>query len=86
MLGRSSCRVGGRHALRGIRADLTGTRAPEPPHRFTRIALRFTVTGMVAADVVEHAIQLSRDKYCSVWHSLRQDIPLDITFSVSEGP
>ena len=23
---------------------------------------------------IERAIQLSRDKYCSVWHSLRQDI------------
>jgi putative redox protein len=75
----------GRHELRGLRADLTGTRAPEAPHRFTRVELRFTVTGTVAADVVERAIQLSRDKYCSVWHSLRQDIPLDVTFSISEG-
>lgn len=75
----------GRHELRGLRADLTGTRAPEAPHRFTRVELRFTVTGTVAADVVERAIQLSRHKYCSVWHSLRQDIPLDVTFSISEG-
>lgn len=75
----------GRHELRGLRADLTGTRAPEAPHRFTRVELRFTVTGTVEADVVERAIQLSRDKYCSVWHSLRQDIPLDVTFSISEG-
>ena len=31
---------------------------------------------------IERAIQLSRDKYCSVWHSLRDDIQLDTTFEV----
>ena len=31
---------------------------------------------------VERAIELSRDKYCSVWHSLRQDIDFDTTFEV----
>ena len=75
----------GRHELRGLRADLIGTRANEAPHRFTRIELHFTVTGNVADDVVSRAIQLSRDKYCSVWHSMRQDLPLDTSFTVSEG-
>ena len=27
---------------------------------------------------LDRAVQLSRDKYCSVWNSLRQDITLDI--------
>jgi putative redox protein len=75
----------GRHGLRGLRADLTGHRVPDAPRRFTRVELRFTVTGTVPADVVERAIKLSRDKYCSVWHSLRQDIQFDTTFTVSEG-
>ena len=34
---------------------------------------------------VARAIQLSREKYCSVWHSMRQDIELEVTFTVSEG-
>lgn len=75
----------GRHDLRGLKVDLTGTRAPEDPHRFTRIDLHFTITGQVPSDQVERAIQLSRDKYCSVWHSLRQDIELKTTSSVSAG-
>jgi putative redox protein len=75
----------GRHDLRGLRADLVGTRLPEPPRRFTRFELRYTITGAVAPEVVERAIQLSREKYCSVWHSLRQDIAFDIAFTVSEG-
>ena len=75
----------GRHDLRGLRADLTGTRPADPPRRFTKIALHFTVTGSVTSEHIERAIQLSRDKYCSVLHTLRQDIQLDVTFTVSEG-
>ncbi|HEX6975536.1 MAG TPA: OsmC family protein [Vicinamibacterales bacterium] len=75
----------GRHDLRGMRADLTGERAQEDPRRFTAITLKYTITGNVPEDQVARAIQLSRDKYCSVWHSLRQDIPFDVTFSVTPG-
>lgn len=75
----------GRHELRGLRADLTGNRMPDAPRRFTRIELHYTVTGTIAPKVVERAIQLSREKYCSVWHSLRQDIELATTFTISGG-
>ena len=75
----------GRHDLRGLRADLKGRRVPDEPRRFNHIALHFTITGDIPAAPIERAIQLSRDKYCSVWHSMRQDIELDVTFTVSEG-
>jgi len=75
----------GRHDLRGLRADLTGTRAPEEPRRFTAIALHYIITGDIPDEAIQRAIDLSRNKYCSVWHSLRQDIPLDITFAVQRG-
>jgi len=75
----------GRHDLRGLRADLTAERAAEEPRRFNRVELRFTLTGNIPPEPIERAIQLSRDKYCSVWHSMRQDIELDVTYSVSEG-
>ena len=75
----------GRHDLRGLRADLTGTRAAQDPHRFTAIVLHFTITGAPPRASVERAIQLSKDKYCSVWHSLRQDITLNVTFDVASG-
>ena|SRR5688572_32155072 len=75
----------GRHDLRGLRADLTGTRAAEEPSRFTAIALHFTITGEIGGEPVQRAIDLSRDKYCSVWQSLRQDIQFDVTFAVSAG-
>lgn len=75
----------GRHDLRGMRADLTGQRADEEPRRFTAIALHYTVTGDVPAEAVERAITLSREKYCSVWHSMRQDIEFTVTFKVTSG-
>ena len=75
----------GRHALRGLRADLRGERAPDHPRRFTRMTLHFTVNGDVAGDVLDRAIALSRDKYCSVWHSMREDIAFDITYTVTDG-
>lgn len=73
----------GRHDLRGLRADLKGYRAADHPRRFTKIELHYTVNGGVAPEHVERAIALSRDKYCSVWHSLRQDIELVTSFSVT---
>jgi putative redox protein len=75
----------GRHDLRGLRVDLRGERTQTEPRRFTRIELRYTITGNVPAEPIERAIQLSREKYCSVWHSMRQDIALDVSFSVSDG-
>ena len=41
------------------------------------MTLTSTVEGEVPADAVERAIALSREKYCSVWHSMRQDIDFD---------
>ena len=70
----------GRHPLRALRAHLIGERAADDPHRFVRIGLHFTVEGGVAADAVGRAITLSREKYCSVWHSMRQDIEFQVTF------
>jgi putative redox protein len=75
----------GRHALAGLDARITGERAQDPPRRFTRFTLHFIVRGDVPNHAVERAIQLSRDKYCSVWHSLRQDIALETTFEVISG-
>lgn len=72
----------GRHDLKGLRADLVGSRAEEEPRRFTRIELRYTVNGGVPEPAVQRAIELSREKYCSVWHSMRQDIDFAVTYTI----
>jgi putative redox protein len=72
----------GRHAYRGLRAHLVGNRAADDPHRLLAVSLHFVVEGSVPAAAIERAISLSRETYCSVWQSLRQDIELQVTFDV----
>jgi putative redox protein len=72
----------GRHPLRGLRAHLVAFRAAEDPKRVVSVELRYAVEGAVPAAAIERAIALSREKYCSVWHSLRQDIELRVTFDL----
>jgi putative redox protein len=72
----------GRHELTALEARIMGERASEPPRRFTRFTLHFTVAGNAPTHAIERAIQLSRDKYCSVWHSLATDIELVTTFDL----
>ena len=72
----------GRHPLTAVRVSVTGERAAEIPRRFLSFSLHFHVHGSVPAEAVERAIALSREKYCSVWHSLRQDIELTTTFDI----
>ena len=72
----------GRQPLRGLTARVTVVRAEKPPRRLLRVDIRFTVTGEVPADKVERAIRLSRETYCSVWHSMAQDIELTTSFEI----
>ena len=66
-----------------MRSRLVGERFPDEPHRFTSVTLHFALEGPVPRDAVARAIQLSRDKYCSVWHSMRHDIDLQVTFDIT---
>lgn len=75
----------GRHDLRGLRAHLTGRRAADEPRRFVEMTLHYTIDGPVPESAVQRAIDLSHDKYCSVWHSLRQDIAFTVTFSIASA-
>ena len=72
----------GRHQLAALETTIVGTRADTPPRRFLGFTLHFIVTGEVPAAAVGRAIQLSHDTYCSVWHSLRQDITFETSFEI----
>jgi putative redox protein len=73
----------GRFDLRGLKISLVAERAPEDPHRVTAVSIEFAVTGSVPDAQVQRAINLSHEKYCSVWHSMRQDIPLTTRFTIA---
>lgn len=75
--------IKGRHQLTSLEVRLTGERRDEPPRHFVHFTLHFLVGGAVPGHAVQRALDLSRDKYCSVWHSLRRDMTLDTTFEVN---
>jgi putative redox protein len=72
----------GRHAFRALRSRLVADRSPDDPRRFVRMTLHIVVEGDVPHDAVQRASALSREKYCSVWHSMRQDIEFNVSTQV----
>jgi putative redox protein len=75
----------GRLPLRGLAVRVAGERAPSDPRRLLKADVRFEVAGDVPDDRVERAIALSRETYCSVWHSLARDIELETSFVVDRS-
>jgi putative redox protein len=75
----------GRLDLRGVKVELVAERAAQDPRRVTAVTMAYTITGDVPREQVQRAIDLSRDKYCSVWHSMREDITLETTISITAG-
>ena len=54
-----------------------GERAPEHPRRYIRINFVFKMSGNGLDEIkARRAIDLSVEKYCSVIHSLKADIPI----------
>jgi putative redox protein len=72
----------GRLDPRALHAHLIGERASEDPKRLVTVTLHFVVTGDIPAEKLERALSLSREKYCSVWHSLRQDLDFRTSFEI----
>ncbi len=73
----------GRLPVRALTCDLRVFRDGETPRKITGLELHFVVTGDVAEDRIARAIELSREKYCSVWHSLNPAIDFKTSFSVN---
>ena len=66
--------------LDGLEVSVAGERVAETPRRFTRIEMVFRLSGPGPEDAakVDRAVALSRETYCSVMHTLRQDVEIDI--------
>ena len=72
-----------RAEIRDVHARIEGTRADTDPRRFTQLKLHFEIEADgLKPENVERALALSREKYCSVWHSLSADIDRQISFEL----
>ena len=75
----------GRHDVRGCSVKLTSERASADPKVFTKIHMHFTVTGKgLATSVVERAIAMSHEKYCSATIMLGKTADITTGFEVLE--
>jgi putative redox protein len=75
----------GRTGLAALTARLEAERREGHPRRLTKVRLHFTVTGDVPSSRVERAIALSRETYCSVWHTLRPDLSFETSFEIQKA-
>ena len=68
--------------LKELEVRVVGERALEPPKRFIRIRMVFSLRGPSEADEgkVLRAIHLSEEKYCSVYHTLRSDLKIETEY------
>jgi putative redox protein len=61
-----------RESFSSLEVRANGERAPEPPTVYTKIHLVYRVGGKVSHKSVEDAVQLSKNKYCSVSQMLQK--------------
>ena len=73
-------------AVTGCEVQLTSERAETDPKVFTKIHMHFVVRGKgLKRNVVEHAIRLSHEKYCSASIMLGKTAEITTGFEIVEG-
>jgi len=73
----------GRLPVKSVTCDMRVFRDSGTPSKIIGCDLHFLVRGDVPADRIARAIELSREKYCSVWHSLHPAIDFKTSFTVN---
>lgn len=79
--------VKSRLPITSLDVEATGMRNPEPPRRYLSARLVFRVGGVSDADApkLDRAMALSEEKYCSVIHTLRKDVPVELELIRVDG-
>lgn len=66
-----------------FRIDITGERNPTPPQYYTSIEMVIHISGEnITPKKMDRVIALSQEKYCSVYHSLRKDLRVKVSYSI----
>lgn len=70
-----------------FRIEMRGERNPDPPQYFRAVEITLHLSGKnLAPRRIDRAIALSREKYCSVYNSLRPDLDLKVLTILEEPP
>jgi putative redox protein len=72
-----------RQDITGYSIEATPEKSEEPPEVFTKIHLNYIIKGRnINKEAVERAIQLSRDKYCSVGTMLKKTAEITTSYEI----
>lgn len=75
-----------RQAVTDCIVEMDGDRAEKDPKVFTRIHMRYVVSGRgLDASQVQRAINLSKEKYCSATAMLAKTAEISVDFEVRES-
>ena len=68
--------------IKNYKMDIVGERNPTPPQYYTSLEMIITLMGSgLTPKKIERAISLSQEKYCSVYHSLRKDMKVQVDYT-----
>jgi len=81
------------HILKKMRCEIAsyemaaeGRRRLSPPQYYESIDLMIHISGKgITRAKIDRAIDLSLNKYCSVYHSLRKDLAVNVKYEIAEG-
>ncbi len=67
-----------------FRIDFTGERNPVPPQFYKSVEMVIHVSGEnITRKKMERVISLSQEKYCSVYHTLRNDLKVTVRYLIN---
>lgn len=71
--------------IKDFEIETTGERNPIPPQYYKSIEMVIHISGKgVTQKKLDRAISLSQEKYCSVYHSLRKDLSVKVSYIIKE--
>jgi len=71
-----------RQKLESLVVEVSGERAAEPPMVWTKLEIVYRLRGNLDEKAVQHTIQLSEEKYCSVAAMLRKTAPISYRYEI----
>jgi len=71
--------------IKGLEIEISGERNPVPPSYFKSMDMKIHIAGKgITSRKLDRAISLAQEKYCSVYHSLRKDMKVTVSYVIKE--
>ncbi len=66
-----------------FKIDISGERNPTPPQYYRKMEMKILIAGEnITPKKMDRVISLSQEKYCSVYHSLRKDLEVKVSYII----